>query len=166
VRGDARDREFRRRREVAGGLRLIAAVADDASSLRMRECSKDIVEPIVGKIFRRNVQPWINVTRLPAGSATCAFVTQPLFVAGSTTVPPFAAAASSAASRCGTTMPMVNAASSDSTSAPFVDAPSEHVPVKGAQRFDIGSLDIEVADAVGNEGRSRPWCHRSLLTIR
>jgi hypothetical protein len=48
---DACDREVRRRCKVAGGLRFVAAVAHDATPLRVRERAKDIVEPILRELF-------------------------------------------------------------------------------------------------------------------
>lgn len=87
--GDARRGEPRGRGEVARGLCLPEARLQDPAPLLVGQGAEQLVETGV-------VQRAISVSRLPAGSRTCALTTHPLSVAGISTLPPFAVAAARA----------------------------------------------------------------------
>src|SRR6185437_14673043 len=65
------------------------------------------------------LQRAISVSRLPAGSRTCALTTHPLSVGGISTLPPLAVAAATAWSRSSTATPIVTAGASASVNAPL-----------------------------------------------
>jgi hypothetical protein len=89
VLGDAGRGEPRRRGELARGLCLHEARLHDPAPLLVCQRSEQLVETGVG-------QSAISVSRLPAGSRTCALTTQPLSVGGISTLPPLAVAAPTA----------------------------------------------------------------------
>jgi hypothetical protein len=89
VLGDACRGQPRRCGEVARGPCLPQAGLEDPAPLLVGQGSEQLVETGV-------VQRAISVSRLPAGSRTCALTTHPLSVGGISTLPPLAVAAATA----------------------------------------------------------------------
>jgi hypothetical protein len=83
VLGDARRRQPDEVGKLSGRAGLPPARADERQPRRMAERAQAL-----GQLGGGRAQAWMRVRRLPAGSSTCAFTTQPLSVGGMTMPPP------------------------------------------------------------------------------